>query len=85
LDGERDAYPAVFHFRIIVEAGAAGAEELTAAAAPYRVTSAVAPSASSPASGRYRSFAVSVNLASRAEMAAFDADVRRVPGVRMLL
>lgn len=77
-------YPAEFHFRIIVEASPAAAAVLSAALEPYKVTAPLAASQSSSA-GRYEAYCVSVLMQSQGELQAFDAAVKRVPGVRMLL
>jgi putative lipoic acid-binding regulatory protein len=79
------AFPAVFHFRIIVEASVVAAQDaLRAVLADYTV---VAPLAASKASsaGRYQAYCVSVELQSPSEHLAFDAAVKGVSGVRMLL
>ncbi len=78
------AYPAEFHFRIIVEAQSSAEDALKALLAVYRVTVPLASSQAS-ATGRYQAFSVSVTMRSRDEMHAFDAAVKQVPGVRMLL
>jgi putative lipoic acid-binding regulatory protein len=79
------AYPAEFHFRIIVEAAAAEAEAgVNRVLAGYRVTAPLAVSQASSA-GRYCSYSVSVEIRSRAELHALDAALKRVPGVRMVL
>ena len=77
-------YPAEFHFRIIVDAGADAEAALSAAIAGYKVTAPLAASRSSSA-GRYRAYCASVEIQSQSELHAFDAAVKRVPGVRMLL
>ena len=78
------AYPAVFHFRIIVEVGAAAESVLEVAVAAYKITQPLTSSQAS-AAGRYQAYSVSVEMQSRAELYAFDAAVKSVPGVRMLL
>ena len=77
-------YPAEFHFRIIAEAQSCAETALKALVAAYRVTAPLATSQAS-ATGRYQAFSVSVTMRSRDEMHAFDAAVKQVPGVRMLL
>jgi putative lipoic acid-binding regulatory protein len=77
-------YPAVFHFRIIVEAESSDATALGVVLAEYRVTAPLAASRAS-AEGRYQAYSVSVEIQSQAELHAFDAAVKRVPGVRMML
>lgn len=78
------AYPAVFHFRIIVEVGAAAESVLEVAVAAYKITQPLTSSQAS-AAGRYQAYSVSVEMQSRDELYAFDAAVKSVPGVRMLL
>ena len=78
-------YPAGFSFRIIVEAAATEAEAaLRAAVSAYKVTAPLTVSQTSSA-GRYLAYGVSVEIQSQIELHAFDAAVKRVPGVRMLL
>ncbi|MDD4018552.1 MAG: DUF493 family protein [Kiritimatiellae bacterium] len=77
-------YPAEFHFRILAEAESAAEAALGAAVAPYRVTAPLAFSRGS-SGGRYRAYSVSVQIENREELLAFDAAVKRVPGVRMVL
>ena len=77
-------YPAEFHFRIIVEAATEAAAALGAVLAPYSVTAPLAASRASSA-GRYEAYCVSVLIRSPGELQDFDAAVKRVPGVRMLL
>lgn len=76
-------YPAEFHFRIIVEA-AADETALGVMLAAYQVTTPLTASQASSA-GRYRAYSVSVEIRSQAELHAFDAAVKQVPGVRMVL
>ena len=78
------AYPAQFHFRIIVEAAAAPEAALGIVLAAYRVTVPLTASQVS-SSGRYQAYSVSVEIQSQAELHAFDGAVKQVPGVRMLL
>jgi len=81
---EELSYPAEFHFRVIAEALAFDALALAAVLAAYHVSAPLASSQAS-SSGRYQAYSVSVMLRSREEMLAFDAAVKQVPGVRMLL
>lgn len=78
------SYPAEFHFRIIVEVESSVVTALTALLAAYRVTAPLTASRVSSA-GRYHAYSVSVEIRSQAELCAFDAAVKQVPGVRMLL
>ena len=78
-------YPAEFSFRIIVDAAAIEVEAaLCAAVSAYTVTTPLTASRASSA-GRYLAYGVSVEIQSQSELHAFDAAVKRVPGVRMLL
>ena len=77
-------YPALFHFRIITEADVYVKEELEAFMAAYKVAAPLAALRVSSA-GRYHAYSVSVEMGSLAEMRAFDAAVKRVRGVRMVL
>ena len=81
---ESVAYPAEFHFRIIADVQPSAEAGLCGALAVYKVTAPLAPSQVS-SGGRYKAFSVSVEIQSQAELHAFDAAVKRVPGVRMLL
>jgi len=77
-------YPALFHFRIITETEACAEEALCQAVSTYEVKSPVAASHASSA-GRYSAFSVSILMQSRQEMEQFDATLKKVPGVRMVL
>ncbi len=81
---EERVYPAEFHFRIITETEAGAEALLKEVLSAYRVTAPLAASRSSSA-GRYQAYGVSVELRDRAEHAAFDAALKRVPGVRFVL
>lgn len=83
LQGEVD-YPAIFHFRIITDTDAHAEQSLLQAVKPFQVTDPLVPARASSA-GRYTAFAVSITMQSRTEMEAFDATIKQVPGVRMLL
>ena len=77
-------YPATFHFRVIVEPGAFVESELAAMLAAYKVTEPLAASRASSA-GRYQAYSVSVEIQSQDELHAFDAALKQVSGVRMVL
>ncbi len=85
LQGAEQVYPALFHFRIIAEAQARSADALRAVVGRFRVFAPLALSRASSGAGRFESYSVSIEMGSRAEMAAFESEVRRVPGVRMVL
>ena len=78
------AYPAEFHFRIIVEAAVSAEDALRKVLSAYKVTAPLAVSKASSA-GRYQAYCVSVEIQSHAELSTFDTAVKSVPGVRMLL
>jgi putative lipoic acid-binding regulatory protein len=77
-------YPALFHFRIITETEAQAEQALIQAVSAYQVKAPVAASHAS-AAGRYSAFSVSILMQSRLEMETFDATLKKVPGVRMVL
>jgi len=77
-------YPAQFHFRIITDAGGGAEPALAEAVSAYQVTAPLAPSRSSPG-GLYTAYSVSILMQSREQMEAFDAAIRKIKGVRMLL
>ncbi|MDX9868174.1 MAG: DUF493 family protein [Kiritimatiellia bacterium] len=81
---QTSAYPAEFHFRILTETAADAGAELAGRIAAYRVTSPLAVSQDSRA-GRYRAFRVSVRLEDREEHLRLDAEIKQVPGVRLVL
>ena len=78
------AYPAEFHFRIIVEKCVAVFSLLEAAVGGHKVTSPLSACRVS-SNGRYRSFSLSVMICDRDELTALDAKLKKVPGVRMVL
>jgi putative lipoic acid-binding regulatory protein len=77
-------YPALFHFRIITEAEAKTEQALLLAVSSYQVKAPLTASHASGA-GRYAAFSISILMKSRSEMETFDAAIKKVPGVRMLL
>jgi putative lipoic acid-binding regulatory protein len=79
-----DAYPAVHHVGIVVEAAFADRGALEAALAGVEV---VAPLHDGRASrtGRYRTLRVSIRVGSRAELEALDRNLRAITGVKLLL
>jgi putative lipoic acid-binding regulatory protein len=77
-------YPALFHFRIITETEAQAEQALIQAISSYQVKTPLAASHAS-AAGRYSAFSVSILMQSRLEMETFDAMMKKVPGVRMVL
>jgi len=77
-------YPAQFHFRVIAEAAVFVESELVSVLAGYRVTAPLAASRVS-GGGRYHAYSVSVEMGSREELDVFDAALKRVSGVRMVL
>lgn len=77
-------FPVVAHQRLIVDATKRDDAATKAAFADFDLTESVAESRTS-SGGKYVSYAVSVRLADRDEMARFDAAVARVPGLKMCL
>jgi putative lipoic acid-binding regulatory protein len=77
-------YPALFHFRIIADTEAQAEQALLLAVIPFQVKAPLASSRASSA-GRYTAFSISILMQSRAEMETFDAVIKKVPGVRMVL
>lgn len=85
VQSQEVAYPALFHFRVIVEASVAEVPAaLRVALAAYTVAAPLTASRAS-SGGRYQAYSVSVEIRSRDELHAFDAAIKAVPGVRMLL
>ena len=78
------AYPALFHFRIITEVQSFAEPDLVKLLEAYTVTAPLSASRASSA-GRYHAYSVSVEIQSQAELHAFDAALKRVSGVRMVL
>jgi putative lipoic acid-binding regulatory protein len=83
LQGEVE-YPALFHFRIITDTDAQAEQSLLQAVKSFQVTDPLV-SARASSAGHYTAFAVSITMQSRTEMEAFDAVIKKVPGVRMVL
>lgn len=78
------AYPACFHFRILADTEAHVESELLQVVNTFQVIEQLVPARASTA-GRYTAYGVSIMMQSRAEMVAFDAAVKQVRGVRMVL
>jgi putative lipoic acid-binding regulatory protein len=77
-------YPATFHFRVIVEPAAFSETDLAAALTACNVVESLVLSRASQA-GRYRAYGVSIEFQDKEGHHAFDAALKRVPGVRMVL
>jgi putative lipoic acid-binding regulatory protein len=77
-------YPATFHFRIITELPVFVESEVAALLEAFRVVAPLTQSRCSSA-GRYRAYSLSVEMRSREEMEFFDAALKRLRGVRMVL
>ena len=77
-------YPALFHFRIIADAGAAIEPAIARALTAYHVTAPLTPSRTSSA-GSYASYSLSATMPTRDALETFYATVKAIPGVRMLL
>ena len=83
-DSQELKYPAQFHFRIITDAAEGMEATLAQAVSAYHVTAPLAPARAS-SGGHYTAYGVSILMQSREEMEAFDAAIKKLPGVRMLL
>ncbi|MDR2849219.1 MAG: DUF493 domain-containing protein [Verrucomicrobiota bacterium] len=83
-DRREVTYPARVHFRVVAEPEAFSEAALRGLLAGYRVVEPLAKSQAS-SSGRYQAYGVSLDVRDAAELHAFDAAVKQVPGVRMLL
>ena len=77
-------YPACFHFRIITDTEAQAEQALLEAVKPFDVTAPLLPARASSA-GHYTAFSVSIMMRSRQEMETFDATIKLVHGVRIVL
>ena len=77
-------YPGLHHFRVIVEAGNVPWDALHSLLAPREVTAPLTAGNRS-GSGKYLSLQVSILVRSRDELEQIHAEIRAVPGVRMLL
>ena len=77
-------FPVVAHHRLIVDAARRDDAAIKAAFAGFELAEPVAESRAS-ASGKYVSYALSVRLKSREEMARLDAAIAGVPGLKMCL
>ena len=77
-------YPTQVHVRIITEVGRFEESLLVEVMAAYKVTAPLSVSRASSA-GRYHAYSVSVEVQSQAELHGFDAALKKVPGVRMVL
>jgi len=77
-------YPACFHFRIITDTESHAESALIQAVSPFQVTDPLVPVRAS-SSGRYTAFSVSARMTNREEMELFDAAIKQVPGVRIVL
>ena len=81
---EAKIYPAEFHFRIIVEPGAAIFEAVSAELSPCEITQPLRRGRQSRG-GRYLTLQVSLRLHSRQEHQELDLRLRATEGVRLLL
>lgn len=77
-------FPVVAHQRLIVDAARRDDAATRAAFAGFDLVEPVKESRAS-SGGKYVSFAVSVRLSDREEMARFDAAIAKVPGLKMCL
>ena len=77
-------YPATFHFRIITEPPVFVEAEAAALLVAYKVVEPLTQSRCSSA-GRYRAYSLSVEMRNLEEMESFDAALKKLRGVRMVL
>jgi putative lipoic acid-binding regulatory protein len=77
-------YPVVFHYRVITDSDADAEPALAQAVGAYQVASPLTLSRAS-SGGRYTAYSVSIVMQSCEEAEAFDAAIKKIPGVRMLL
>ena len=77
-------FPVIAHQRIIVEAARRSDAEAKALFAGFDLVEPLSVGNRS-SGGKYVSYALSVRLADRAEMARLDEAIRRVPGIKMCL
>jgi len=77
-------FPVVAHHRIIVNADEKDVKATAALFANFELVEPVTEARAS-AGGKYASLGVSVRLRDREEMARFDAQLRLVPGLKMVL
>lgn len=81
---EKLEYPVVAHHRVIVKAEAKDPALLQRLFADFELVEPIAE-ANASSSGKYVSFAVSARFRDAAEMARFDAQLKLVPGLKMVL
>lgn len=77
-------YPATFHFRVITEPAVFVEADVAALLEAFKVAAPLTPSRCS-SGGRYRAYSVSVEMMSREDLHCFDAALKKVRGVRMVL
>lgn len=85
IDNEQGLeYPATFHFRIITEPSVFAKAVVDVVLSTVKVVEPLTLSRGS-SGGRYQAYSVSVEMQSREEMHGFDAELKKVRGVRMVL
>ena len=77
-------FPVVAHHRIIVDAASRDDETAKGLFAAFDLAEPFAVGRAS-SGGKYVSYALSVRLKDRAEMASLDEAIKAVPGIRMCL
>lgn len=80
---ESKVYPAIHHFKVISDASIVE-EALRASLSAFDVRSPLVKGRSS-SGGKYVTYGVSVHFEDRATHLKFDAEIKSVPGVRVLL
>ena len=81
---ERLKFPVVAHHRVIVNAAEKDLAAMVRLFAGFDLAEPIAETRAS-SGGKYASFAVSVRFRDRDEMARFDGQLKRVPGLKMVL
>ncbi len=81
---ENLAYPASYHFRIIIHSSSQALDGITLVLEEYEVVAPLTRGQSSSA-GSYHSYNVSVNLPDRDSHLKLDSAIRAVAGVRIVI
>ena len=77
-------FPVTAHHRVIVTAGAKDLAAMRRLFAGFELVEPIVEAHES-SGGRYASFAVSVRFRDQGEMSRFDDQLKRVPGLKMVL
>lgn len=81
---EKLAYPAQYHFRIIIESESEALGRIGGVLDGYCLSEPLQPGQNS-SGGKYKSFLFSVEFECRADHERMDAELRAVEGVRILI